>query len=285
MLNTSHMASDGKPDTATLMTIGSFGKATRLSLKALRLYDTLGLLPPAWVDPDSGYRYYQEEQVNRARLIARLRMLDMPLSGIARVLEHGGAEGARILKAWWRDVEEGTASRRRLVTSVTRYLKGEIIMKHKVETRQVPEQKLLTLERRVFADKLPATIGELGEALYGHISANSVQIAGPMMVIYHDEVNMDSDGPIEVCVPVAGAVEPFGETRVRMEPAHKVAYARISKREVQFPDILEAYSSVEAWIRENGEQVAGSPREIYIADWAQAQDDDLVCDIAFPLAG
>lgn len=278
------MASESKPVTAPLMTIGSFGKATRLSLKALRLYDTLGLLPPAWVDPDSGYRYYQEEQVNSARLIARLRMLDMPLNDIARMLEHDGAEAARILKAWWRDIEGETASRRRLVTSLTRYLKGDITMKHDVETRQLPEQKLLTLERRVFADRLPATIGELGKTLYEHVTANSVQIAGPMMVIYHDEVNMDSDGPIEVCVPVAGAVEPFGDTRVRMERAHKVAYARISKREVQFPDILEAYSSVEAWIRENGEQVAGSPREIYIADWAQAQADDLVCDIAFPIA-
>ena len=37
------------------LTIGAFARAARLSPKALRLYDELGLLRPARVDPDSGY--------------------------------------------------------------------------------------------------------------------------------------------------------------------------------------------------------------------------------------
>jgi hypothetical protein len=40
------------------MTIGEFSKRSRLSAKALRLYDELGLLLPAEVDPSSGYRLY-----------------------------------------------------------------------------------------------------------------------------------------------------------------------------------------------------------------------------------
>ena len=54
-----------------LWSIGEFAAATRLSPKALRLYDELGLLPPARVDPDSGYRWYAEDQVERARLVAK----------------------------------------------------------------------------------------------------------------------------------------------------------------------------------------------------------------------
>ncbi|MDP9868466.1 MULTISPECIES: MerR family transcriptional regulator [Streptosporangium] len=68
-----------------LLTIGAFARAARLSPKALRLYDELGLLLPAAVDGDSGYRFYDPEQLERARLIAWLRRLGMPLTRIRRV--------------------------------------------------------------------------------------------------------------------------------------------------------------------------------------------------------
>ena len=61
------------------MSIGEFASASRLSQKALRLYGEKGLLPPAWVDPGSGYRYYTLEQVRDATLIALLRRGGMPL--------------------------------------------------------------------------------------------------------------------------------------------------------------------------------------------------------------
>lgn len=52
-----------------LLTIGEFARRSRLSLKALRLYERLGLLNPAVVDPANGYRRYREEQLFTARLI------------------------------------------------------------------------------------------------------------------------------------------------------------------------------------------------------------------------
>ena len=67
----------------TYMTIGEFAARARLSPKALRLYDRLGLLPPARVDDDSGYRLYTEDQVESAQLVGLLRRLDMPLALIA----------------------------------------------------------------------------------------------------------------------------------------------------------------------------------------------------------
>jgi DNA-binding transcriptional MerR regulator len=78
-----------------LMTIGAFAGRTRLSAKALRLYDRLGLLPPARVDPDSGYRFYGEDQVATARLIALLRRLGMPLTAIADIAAKPPGEAAR----------------------------------------------------------------------------------------------------------------------------------------------------------------------------------------------
>jgi len=64
--------------TVKLLTIGEFARAARLSPKALRLYDELGLLRPARVDEWSGYRYYAPGQLERARLVAWLRRVGLP---------------------------------------------------------------------------------------------------------------------------------------------------------------------------------------------------------------
>ena len=69
-----------------LMSIGEFARRSRLSANALRLYDELGLLPPARVDASSGYRYYDATQLEQARLIAALRQLQIPLAGIKAIL-------------------------------------------------------------------------------------------------------------------------------------------------------------------------------------------------------
>jgi PPM family protein phosphatase len=55
-------------DRVRLLTIGEFARASRLSPKALRLYDELGLLRPARVDEYTGYRYYSRDQLEQARL-------------------------------------------------------------------------------------------------------------------------------------------------------------------------------------------------------------------------
>ena len=77
-----------------LLPIGRFSKATRLSVKALRHYDELGLLRPAFVDPSSGYRYYRPAQANQAEAIRILRSVEMPLEEIGELLAEGGGEPA-----------------------------------------------------------------------------------------------------------------------------------------------------------------------------------------------
>ena len=68
-------------------TIGQFSRMMRLSTKALRLYDKMGVLKPARVDSTTGYRYYRLEQACRADMIRQLRAIDMPLVEIRAYLE------------------------------------------------------------------------------------------------------------------------------------------------------------------------------------------------------
>jgi DNA-binding transcriptional MerR regulator len=70
-----------------LMPIGRFARLTGLSVKALRHYDEVGLLRPAAVDPDTGYRSYAPAQVRRAETIRKLRRLELPLDDVFTLLE------------------------------------------------------------------------------------------------------------------------------------------------------------------------------------------------------
>ncbi|MFB7409096.1 MerR family transcriptional regulator [Streptomyces sp. NPDC056202] len=110
-----------------MLTIGDFARASRLSAKALRRYDELGLLPPARVDPFTGYRYYAEEQLERARLIAWLRGIGMPLAEVGRVCAlyaSDAAGAARAIRGYWARVESETAARRDLAASLVDRLRG-----------------------------------------------------------------------------------------------------------------------------------------------------------------
>lgn len=97
-----------------LLTIGAFARACRLSPKALRLYDELGLLTPERVDPHSGYRRYAPAQLERARLVAWLRRLGMPLARIREVCALAPNAAAAEVAAYWAGVEADTAARRDL---------------------------------------------------------------------------------------------------------------------------------------------------------------------------
>jgi DNA-binding transcriptional MerR regulator len=75
---------------APWLAIGQAARLAGVTAKALRHYDRIGLLPPAAVDPATGYRRYGPEQVARARLIRHLRAMDLPLEEIRRLLDLAG---------------------------------------------------------------------------------------------------------------------------------------------------------------------------------------------------
>jgi protein phosphatase len=98
-----------------MLTIGAFAKACRLWPKALRLYDELELLRPARADPDTGYRYYAVAQLERARPVAWLRRLGMPLPEIRTVCALVPPRTGAAVRAYWARVAAETAVRRDLV--------------------------------------------------------------------------------------------------------------------------------------------------------------------------
>ncbi len=70
-----------------LISIGQMSRQSGLTVKALRYYDRVGLLPPAIVDVATGFRFYSPEQIPAAIVVARLRSIDVPLDDIASCLD------------------------------------------------------------------------------------------------------------------------------------------------------------------------------------------------------
>ncbi|HET7068408.1 MAG TPA: MerR family transcriptional regulator [Nocardioides sp.] len=117
-----------------MLTIGEFATATGLTAKALRLYDDLGLLTPAEVGPGNGYRYYEPEQIEQARLVARLRSAGVPLPRITTIIGLTPEAATAELLSYWRQVEADTKSARDVVVSLAVQLRGRDIAMNETAT-------------------------------------------------------------------------------------------------------------------------------------------------------
>ncbi|MEU1478789.1 MerR family transcriptional regulator [Streptomyces sp. NPDC005760] len=99
-----------------MFSIGETARDSGLGVSALRFYDRAGVLVPAWVDPVSGYRWYEPGQLEEARLLARLRRAGMPLADIRLVLASwSGADTdllRKLLEAHLRRLEQGLSEAR-----------------------------------------------------------------------------------------------------------------------------------------------------------------------------
>ena len=112
-----------------LRSIGEMARASGLTVSALRFYDRSGVLVPALVDPVTGYRWYTDDQVAPARLVAGLRRVGMPLAEIAAALRHRSepAVVGRLLDAHLRRLEDGLADARRELSRVRALIDPEEI--------------------------------------------------------------------------------------------------------------------------------------------------------------
>ncbi|MFE9205169.1 MerR family transcriptional regulator [Micromonospora sp. NPDC007230] len=112
-----------------MRSIGELARASGLTVSALRFYDRSGVLVPALVDPATGYRWYGDDQIAPARLVAGLRRVGMPLAGIADALRHRHEPALvhRLLDAHLRRLEDGLADARRELSRIRTLIDPEEI--------------------------------------------------------------------------------------------------------------------------------------------------------------
>src|SRR5579859_667565 len=141
------------------MTIGEFSRRSQLSLKALRLYERLGLLRPVAVDQRNGYRRYHESQLYTARLIVMLRLLDMPLPEVGKVVSASRTEAAEIIDSYWASAESRFAAQRQVMDILRPGVAASEmpVQELPVRERDVAAQTVLTEQRHVYIGQLTWT--------------------------------------------------------------------------------------------------------------------------------
>jgi DNA-binding transcriptional MerR regulator len=214
------------------ISIGEFARKSRLSVKALRLYDELGVLVPARVDKDSGYRYYDDAQLETARLVAMMRQLDLPLATIKELLVCDPVDAAERIAVHWREVESTHDARRELADYLVNRLSGKRSVMYEVATREIPERSVLCLKRSVDEQGAWALGKEFIAILRERPLPKMEGREGAMFSIYWGEVSADSNGPVEWCMPVPESdakalVSHYPELNLRIEPAHREAYVAL----------------------------------------------------------
>lgn len=199
------------------MSISEFARLSRLSQKALRPYDEKGLLPPARVDELTGYRYYESDQTETARLIAGLRQLGVPLAEIQSVLDLDPSSAADRIADYWSGVEAEHAARQDLADLIVKRLTGSRCAMYEAETREVPSYSLLCLKRNVDGSAGAWALGkEFVELLKEHRLPLMEGRVGATFCIHWGEVSDDSDGPLEWCrsphrsTPLRSFITPVG---------------------------------------------------------------------------
>jgi DNA-binding transcriptional MerR regulator len=278
------------------ISIGEFARRSRLSLKALRLYDERGVLVPSRVDQASGYRYYDPAQLAEARLVVMMRELQLPLAAIKELLACDPADAATRIAEHWRGAEAAHDARRALADYVVNRLRGKRSVMYEVATREMPERSLLCLKRNVDEQGRWAFGKEFIAILRERPLPKMEGREGAMFCIWWGLVNADSDGPIEWCRPVPEAeahalAEHYPELSLRTEPAHREAF-------VALPDGPGdaavhwnlAAESLHAWAQEQehkGERLTLTPEDLglritYLASALGTEEP--YCDMALPFA-
>lgn len=235
-----------------MMTIGVFAERARLSPKALRRYGQLGLLVPASTDSATGYRLHRDDQVGRARTIALLRRIAVPLADIADVLDARPDVAVRPLDHYWAQVEADLGERRMMLAYLQSHLKGEDMTSYDIQTRRTPARRVLSINRHLRAGETDAFFNDAFARLRATGPGRDGIDGAPYLIFHGDEA------------------------------AHDEAYVRLAPSQMGWPKILPVIDDLEAWATSHDRNPSGPLRQILIADQRTATADTLVCDLTVP---
>jgi DNA-binding transcriptional MerR regulator len=241
-------------------------------VSALRYYADIGLLEPAAVDPDSGYRYYTADQLPQVNRILALKDLGMSLEEIRNILDES-VDSAQL---------RGMLRLKR--AEIGRHLAEEQARLDRVESRlRLIEQEGAMSEQDVVLKTVepvvglgtrdtvsgPAGIQEFMADVFGALAAGGLPVAGPPITRYHDSEFDIERIDLSIVVPVAGPVDrvvgtPAGRTleRATVPGGNVAAVVHVGPYET----IHEAYQALGTWFGEHGHTGGGPVQEIYLND-------------------
>ena len=245
--------------------IGDFSRFSRVSVKMLRHYDALGLLHPAFVDPQTHYRYYSAAQLPRLNRILALRDLGFSLDHVADLLEdeRSPRKLKRMLERRRVEVAEQLEQDRQRAARLDAALRGIEDGRAAVPdvvVREVDAVRVASLRGRVA--ELDDAVQEMFEALEAEVAGVAARAAGPPLLVYHDRDYRETQADVEVAVPVRPDAKAAGRASVRTLP--RIPRAACVVYSGDYEALGRVLAELLVWLEANRLTVAGPTREVYL---------------------
>jgi DNA-binding transcriptional MerR regulator len=242
---------------------------THLSIKTLRYYHQVGLLEPAEIDPDTGYRHYGVEQIPTAQIIQRFRDLDMPIDEVKAVLAAPDLATRNALIAAHLGRLEGELEQTRQTVQSLRNLLEPAHAPLAVGHRTIPATQAVGIQHVVDRSELVVWFqGALGE-LYATIAAQGLQPSGPSGGLFASELFQDERGEVTIFVPIAGTLQAVGRVSPLVVPAAEVA---VTVHAGSLANLNDTYGALGVYVAMQALGVVGPVREYYLVDARTTSD-------------
>jgi DNA-binding transcriptional MerR regulator len=269
------------------LAIGMFSRASSISIKALRAYHEAGILVPARVDPDSGYRIYAADQLADAAIVARLRALDVPLAQVKEILHGRDPElTRRILEAHQTQMRQRLADTQRIIEELQ---SGVAPVTHTpVHVRDEPARDTVRMIGHVTPDTYEAWLTHAFDRLAACLDAAGVRAAGPPGTLWAPEILLDEPERVEAFIPVGEPVANFiansgrdPDIAVGELPAASVAVLVHPGEYTAMPD---TYRTLGAWVARNARYAGGPIREWCVVGPGRVAASAYRTEIAWPIS-
>ena len=263
--------------------IGLFSKISKTTIKTLRYYDEVGLLKPAAIDNQNGYRYYTTEQLVSLHKIISLRQIGFSIEEISSIL--CGGDYTRILDQKKIEIQTQLAEKEDQLVRLKCFIDEKeegCKMKYQAVIKELPEcivySKRLTVPNYdSYFSIIPAIGQEVSQANPG------LKCASPeyCFIVYLDGEYKEQDIHIEFCE----AVTEFGkETEDIKFKQIKSVIAVSVMHKGPYRDLRDAYSYAYKWIEDNDYVSIDNPRESYIDGiWNKENEQDWLTELQIPV--
>jgi DNA-binding transcriptional MerR regulator/effector-binding domain-containing protein len=264
------------------LTIGAFSRLTHLSIKTLRYYHEVGLIEPAVIDPDSGYRYYRPGQAQSALMVRRFRDLGLPVADVKAVLAAPDLAARDSILAGHLDrMREQLRQTEAAVDSLRRMLEGGAAAVA-VSERVLEGGPAISFEADVTRESVVGWWWDALARLRAMAAGARLEVTGPVGGVFDDELFTQEAGHARVYLPVKESPALDG-TGARWElPAGRFAVALHAG---PHSDVDRTYAALGTWAAEHGCDGAGPVRELYLTDPLDIPDvNEWRTEVCWPLA-
>ncbi len=271
-----------------MLRISDFAQLSRVSPKALRLYDRMGLLKPIQVDSLNGYRYYSASQLPRLNRILVFKELGFSLEEISKLLNDNIStkeiRGMLLLKH--SEIQQRVlADKMRLARVETRLQELEIEGKmpnYEVILKPVSSQLVAaTVGVIPNYDECGAIFDRMFEEAFSYVFSQGIKQVGSGISIYHDTKLRDRYIPVEAAAPIYEKIPNSENVWVYELPGIEEMACVVHHG--AFSSLGKAYNALLEWVEKNGYQIVGSTREIYLEYEKDGDESKYVTEIQVPV--